>query len=123
MIQSLVKNPTTLCVDGGVGESVCPAVVRQELRNVGEKRPRFRINGIQIAMTFQATTHVKKPLAAASRITSKGNHIVLDDADSPSYIENKAIGPKIPLKIENGIYVMEVAVEPKNEAPFRRQAK
>ena len=100
-----------------------PAAGGQELRNVGEKRPRFRINGIQTAMAFQATTHVKKPLAAASRITSKGNRIVLDDADSPSCIENKATGTTIPLKIENGIYVMEVAVEPKDEAPFRRQAK
>ena len=64
-------------------------------------------------MAFQATTHVKKPLAAASRITSKGNRIVLDDADAPSYIENKAIGTKISLNIENGIYVMEVSVETK----------
>ena len=91
-------------------------------------------------MTFQATTHVKKPLAAASRITSKGNRIILDDADSPSYIENKATGIRVPLKIENGIYVMEVTVDSKkvesknvaidskkvestNVAPFRRQAK
>ena len=79
-------------------------------------------------MTFQATTHVAKPLAAASRITSKGNRIILDDEDSPSYIENKATGTKIPLKIENGIYVMEVAIdskklESKNAAPFRRPAK
>ena len=100
----------------------------QELENVGEKRPRFRINGIQTAMTFQATTHVKKPLAAASRITQKGNRIILDDDDSPSCIENKATGNKIPLKFENGTYVMEVAidskkVESKNVAPFRRPAK
>ena len=93
------------------------------MRNVGEKRPRLKINGVQTAMTFQATTHVKKPLEAASRITSKGNRIILDDADSPSYIENKTTGTRIPLKIENGIYVMEVTVEPKNVAPFRRQAK
>ena len=25
MIQSLVKNPTSICVDSGAGESVCPA--------------------------------------------------------------------------------------------------
>ena len=79
-------------------------------------------------MRFQATTHVKKPLAAASRITQKGNRIILDDADSLSYIENKATGIRIPLKIENGIYVMEVAIDSKkvesNDAvPFRRPAK
>ena len=143
MIQSFVKIPMTICVDSGAGESVCPADAfpdfesyqtdkvgnlyraagGQELRNVGEKRPRFRINGIQTAMTFQATTHVKKPLTAASCITSKGNRIILDDADSPSYIENKATGTRIPIKIENGIYVMEVTVESKNVAPLRRQAK
>ena len=144
MVQNLVRNPTKICVDSGAGESVCPegafpdfethqtdkvgnlyrAAGGQELRNVGEKRPRFKINGIQTSMTFQATTHVKKPLAAASRITSKGNRIILDDADSSSYIENKATGTRIPLKIENGIYVMEVAVESKKkEAPFQRQAK
>ena len=148
MAQSLTTNPTWICVDSGVGESACPveafpdfethatdkngkkhrAAGGQELENVGEKRPRFKINGIQTAMTFQATTHVKKPLAAASRITSKGNRIILDDADSLRYIENKATGTRIPLKIENGIYVMEVTidskkVESKNVAPFRRQAK
>ena len=93
------------------------------LRNVGEKRPRLRINGIQTAMTFQATTHVKKPLATASRITSKGNRIILDDADSPSYIETKATGTRIPLKLENGIYIMEETVEPKKVVLLRRQAK
>ena len=79
-------------------------------------------------MRFQATTHVKKPLAAAPRITQNGNRIILDDEDSPSYIENKATGIRIPFKIENGIYVMEVAidskkVESKNAVPFRRPAK
>ena len=69
-------------------------------------------------MTFQATTQVQKPLAAATRVTEKGNRIVLDDADSESYIENKKIGKKIPLDIENGVYVMEMLVKP----PFQRPA-
>ena len=69
-------------------------------------------------MAFQATTDVKKPLAAASRITAKGNRIVLDDATSKSYIENKATGVKIPLKLENGVYMMEMLV-----TPFQRQTK
>ena len=63
---------------------------------------------------------VTKPLAAASKITSKGNWIVLDDAESDSHIENKAIGTRIPLKMENGVYMMEMLVEP---PPFQRQAK
>ena len=73
-------------------------------------------------MTFQAASHVRKLLAAASKITAKGNRIVLDEEDSLSYIENKSTGTKIPLKIENGVYVMEVAVSP-NKTLFRGQAK
>ena len=53
----------------------------QRLRNVGEKRPHFKTNGQLASMAFQATTDVKKPLAAASKIAAKGNRIVLDDAD------------------------------------------
>ena len=141
MIQNLEKNPTTICVDSGAGESVCPVdffpdyemhqtekvgnlyrvAGGQELRNV-EKRLKFKTNGIATAMTFQATSHVRKPLAAASKITAKGNWIVLGDENFLSYIENRATGTKIPLKIENGVYVMEVAVSP-NTTPFQRQAR
>ena len=70
-------------------------------------------------MTFQATKGVKKPLAATSNITSKGNRIVLDDANSLSYIENKASGVRIPIQLENGIYMMQIAVA---EPPFTRPA-
>ena len=142
MIQNLDKNPTMICIDSGAGESVCPvdffpdyemhqtekvgnlyrAAGGHELRNMGEKRPKLKINGVAASMTFQATSHVRKPLAAASKITAKGNRIVLDDENSLSYIENKATGTKIPLRIENGVYVMEVAVSPK-KAPFQGQAK
>ena len=94
----------------------------QELRNLGEKRPKLKVNGVAIAMTFQATSHVRKPLAAASKITAKGNKNVLDDENSLCYIENKATGTRIPLKIENGVYVMEVAVTP-TKTPFQGQAK
>ena len=137
MIQNLEKNPTTICIDSGAGESVCPvdffpdyethetekvgnlyrAAGGQELKNMGEKRPKLKIGGVPVSMTFQATSHVRKPLAAASKITAKGNRIVLDDEESLSYIENKATGKKIPLKIQNGVYVMEVQVTPK-KAPF-----
>ena len=142
MIQNLEGNPTKICIDSGAGESVCPidsfpeyetmptdkvgntylAAGGQELTNVGEKRPQFRTNGIHTQMAFQSTTQVKKPLAAASKITAKGNRIVLDGLDSISYIENKATGVRIPLKIENGVYVMEVAVERK-PVPFQRPAR
>ena len=60
------------------------------------------------------------PLAAATRITEKGNRIVLDDIDSASYIQNKKTGKKVPLEIENGVYMMEMIIKP---TPFQRQAK
>ena len=80
--------------------------------NVGEIRPNFRSNGIGGSMAFQATTEVQKPLAAASKITSKGNRIVLEEAGTDSYIENKKTGARIPLTLENGVYMMEMLVVP-----------
>ena len=76
-------------------------------------------------MAFQATTDVQKPLAAASKITAKGNRIILDGAGCDSYIENKATGVRAPLKIENGVYTMEMLVSSPAEAaaPFQGRAK
>ena len=142
MIQTIEGNPTRVCIDSGAGESVCPidsfpdyptyktskvgstyqAAGGQKLENVGEKQPHFTTHGIKSSMTFQATTKVQKPLAAASRITAKGNRIVLDDASSESYIENKATGARVPLEIINGVYTMEMEVS-KPAAPFQRQAQ
>ena len=92
-----------------------------ELEKVGEKRPQFVTNGIHTTMPFQATTKVQKPLASASRIVAKGNRIVLDGPGCSSYIENKATGVKIPLKMENGIYTMGVSAS--SPAPFPGPAK
>jgi len=142
MIQTLTDESfIKVCVDSGAGESVCPvdafpsyetkktaktgtsytAAGGQALVNVGEKRPEFKTNGVDAWMAFQATTKVQKPLAAATRITEKGNRIVLDDADSESYIMNKKSGTKIPLTMENGVYMMQMLV--KSVAPFQGQAK
>ena len=51
-------------------------------------------------------------LQAASKVASKGNWIASDDASSDSYIENKKTGKRIPLVIENGVYMMEMLVVP-----------
>ena len=140
MIQTIEGDFDRVCIDSGAGESVCPvdafpeygtfktqrngakyrAAGGQELVNVGEKRPEFTTNGIKTSMTFQATTGVKKPLAAASRITGKGNRIILDDEGCESYILNKATGKKIPIVLENGIYMMEMIV---STPSFTRPAK
>ena len=127
-----------MCVDSDAGESVCPieafpsyktvktaktgttyrAAGGQKLTNVGEIRPRFKPSGICGSLAFQATTDVQKPLAAASKITAKGNRIVLDDAASESYIENKVSGVRTPSKIETEVYMMEMTV-----VPFQGQGK
>ena len=91
----------------------------QEVVDAVEKRPRFTMNGIKTSMTFQACG-VTKPLAAASSITAKRNRIVLDDAISESYIENKATGVTIPIHLKNGIYMLDIAVA---QPPFMGQAK
>ena len=93
------------------------------LVNVGEKRPEFTTGGVNAWMAFQATTKVQKPLAAATRITEKGNGIWLDEEGCESYILNKKTGTKIPLSIENGIYMMEMLVKTKAAAPFQGQVK
>ena len=141
MILHIEGNPTRVCIDSGAGESVCPveafpdyelkksaktgatytAAGGQSLVNVGEKKPHFKTGGINGFMTFQATTKVQKPLAAASRITEKGNRIVLDGEGSESYIQNKKTGTKIPLRIENGVYMMEMQVV--KPTPFQGQGK
>ena len=127
-----------VCIDSGAGESVCPVSAfpsyktvqtpktgttsrvagGQKLTNVGEIRPSFTTNGTTASMASQATIEVQKPLTASSKIATKGNRIVLDEVGSDSYIENKACGVCIPLKIENGVYMMEMTV-----VPFQGQAK
>ena len=142
MVQNLTDESfTKVCIDSGAGESVCPVDVfpsyetkktaktgmsytaagGQALVNVGEKRPEFKTNGVDAWMAFQATTKVQKPLAAATRITEKGNGIWLDEEGCDSYILNKKTGTKIPLSIENGIYMMQMLV--KTAAPFQGQVK
>ena len=140
MVQALTDQTfTKVCVDSGAGESVCPidafpsygihkiaktgarytAAGGQELINAGEKRPQFKSGGVDGYMAFQCTA-VQKPLAAASRIAQKGNRVVLEE--DGGFILNKATGKKIPLTIENGVYMMEMCVKPA-AAPFQGQAK
>jgi hypothetical protein len=55
---------------------------------------------------------IKKPLAAASKVASKGNRIILDEEGCDSYVENKKTGKRIPLTLENGVYMMEMLIQP-----------
>ena len=61
-----------------------------------------------------------KAVGRSNENDGTGNRIVLDGAGSESYIQNKQTGKKIPLSIENGVYMMQMLVKP---APFQGQAK
>ena len=51
-------------------------------------------------------------------LPGNGNRIVLDDVGSENYIENKKTGNKIPLEMEDGVYMFEMLAKP----PFPRPA-
>ena len=93
----------------------------QKLLNAGEKRPQFQKNGVNTSITFQATTGIKKPFVAASRITSKGNRVILDDEGWDSHIENKKTGVKVPIYLKNGVYMLRI--KRTKSQPFTRPAQ
>ena len=68
-------------------------------------------NGVVMNAIAQASD-VTKPLGAAREILKGGNRIVLDDAGS--YIENKTTGKRIPIRRENGMFVVTMTL-PKGE--------
>ena len=81
------------------------------MENKGEKCVKFQAAGNHIAsMQFQSIDELSRPLASAARVAAKGNRIVLDGEGCSSYIENKESKVRIPLRIEKGVYVMDVQV-------------
>ena len=97
-----------ITVDSGAAESVWPEGLMPEIQtkpsvgsqtgvtyvaangnrmpNLGEKKVHFKTkDGLNFSITFQVTK-VKKPLAAVSKITQKGNWIRF--GPSEAYIEN-----------------------------------
>ena len=82
------------------------------IANKGELTLRGKAeNGVIMNVIAQASD-VTKPLGAAREILKGGNRIALDD--SSSYIENKATGKRIPIRRENGMFVVTMTV-PKGE--------
>ena len=85
--------------------------------NLGEKKVRFRTkDGCNSSITFQVTK-VKKPLAAVSRITEKGNWVCFGPGEA--YIENAATGKRTQMELHNGTYSIDV--EYFGEQVFSRQ--
>jgi len=77
----------------------------------GSQKP-HEVNGISedqltgpVAMRFNISS-VQRPLAAASRVASSGNRIVLEGEGG--YIESVATGDRIALRLERGVYVFDV---------------
>jgi len=77
----------------------------------GTQKP-HEVNGISedrltgpVAMRFNISS-VQRPLAAASRVASSGNRIVLEGEGG--YIESIATGDRIALRLERGVYVFDV---------------
>ena len=75
-------------------------------------------------MTFQVA-EVTKILGSVSRIVNAGHRVIFDTPEIGSYLENKATGKRIALRQHNGVYLLDVWVEPnpnKNKAAdFIRQ--
>ena len=98
----------------------------QTLINRGEKNVKFDAGGRIASMNFQAIEELTKPLASVAKITAMNNTVVMRGPDKASYIENEKTGVRIPLAIENGVYVMavDVLLEEAEESvsPFGRQA-
>ena len=73
-------------------------------------------------MTFQVAD-VTKILGSVSRIVSTGHRVVFDTPDVGSCLENKSTGKKINLRQHNGIYFLDVWVEPNPNGSFPRPAR
>ena len=68
--------------------------------NPAEKKVHFKTkDGLNSSITFQVTK-MKKPFAAVSKITEKGNWVCF--GPSEAYIENVATGKRTNLELHNG---------------------
>ena len=117
-----------ITVDSGAAESVWPEDLMPEVQtrpsvgsqtgvtyiaangnkmpNLGEKKVHFKTkDGLNSSITFQVTK-VKKPLAAVSKITEKGNWVCF--GPNEAYIQNVATGKRTELELHNGTYSLDV---------------
>ena len=65
-------------------------------------------------LVFQVAA-VSKALGSVSQMVRNGNRVVFDqdgNGNNTSYIEHKGTGQCIPVKLENGVYVLELLVAP-----------
>ena len=115
-----------ITVDSGAADSVMPldeagewfpmlpkkegvrfcAANGQAIENYGRRNIAFKVGGGRRVncMTFHAT-NVKKTLASVSKMVERGNSVHF--TPEGSYVEG-AQGERIPLTLENGVYVMDI---------------
>ena len=78
------------------------------IRNQGEITLRGRAeNGTSMNVIAQVS-EVTKPLAAVREIIKGGNRVIMDEHES--YIENKKSGKRIPIRRDNGMFVVTMTV-------------
>ena len=75
-------------------------------------------NGTSMNVIAQVSD-VTKPLAAVREILKGGNRIVMDE--EVSYIENKKTGKKIPIKRDNGMFVVTMTIPKRSNREMERQ--
>ena len=71
-----------------------------------------------------AVANVIKPLGAVGEICQAGHKVVFDDlTPGGSHIESHTTGERVPMRKENGVYVMDVWVAPPSDdqSTFRGQ--
>ena len=130
--------PQPLVVDSGAGETVIPSewlpahptresagsrsneyyttADGNKVYNEGQKQVIIStLNGGQERqMTFQVA-QVHKALGSVSQMVRNGNRVVFDTdytGRDISHIENKATKERIPMRVENGVYVIDLVVAP-----------
>ena len=94
----------------GIGYSVANG---NSIRNKGELTLRGTAeNGVKLNVISQASD-VTQPLGAAREMIKAGNRIVLDEEES--YIQNKRTQKKIPMKRDNGMFIVTMKIQKGNK--------
>ena len=85
------------------------------IRNEGERKLTMCTGEGQLRQMTCQVVKTKKALASASKICENGNTVVFDEEES--YIYSKATGERTMLRLENGVYLLDVAIAPPKWKP------
>ena len=85
------------------------------IRNEGERTLAMVTQEGQVRQMVFQVAKTKKALASVSKIVANGNRVIFDDEGS--YIMNKATGELTALRLENGVYLLDVCIAPPKWQP------